>query len=136
MVLKTVKNEAKHVVMSNMGVDLAVSKTGNHLDMIKQPIYVATMLILHVSYILVFFGVHAINPIYINILNAFVQAFVGIFLVIRFFPFRKYVLRDFDGHIIFGAGTFLLTNLIFTEGKTYYEQYKSSILSLLNERDL
>ena len=131
MVLKTAKNDVKHVVMSKAGVDAVVSITGNNLDAIKKPFYIITMLILHVLYILVFFGIYTVNPIYIDALNILIQTFIGVFLVVRFFPLRKYVLRDFDGHIIFGAGSFLLTNLTFTEGKKLYEQYKPKIPSLL-----
>jgi len=126
----TAKNDVKHV-MSKAGVDAVVSITGNNLDAIKKPFYTITMLILHIFYILVFFGIYTVNPIYIDVLNILIQTFIGVFLVVRFFPLRKYVLREFDGHIIFGAGSFLLTNLIFTEGKKLYEQYKPNIPSLL-----
>ena len=89
--------------------------------------YINTILILHVLYISVFFGILSINPIYINAFNTSVQLFIGVFLIWRFHPFRSHELKQYDSKIIFGSGIFLLTNLgffsIFTRGKPTVPQF-------------
>jgi hypothetical protein len=80
------------------------------LDKIKKPIYLTIIGFIYVSYFLIFFGVLYINKKYIEIFSNFLLTFVCLFLILRFHPFRKHELRDFDASIIFGSAVLLLTN--------------------------
>jgi hypothetical protein len=50
------------------------------------------------------------NKKYIDIFSNLLLTFVCLFLILRFHPFRKHELRDFDATIIFGSAVLLLTN--------------------------
>lgn len=73
--------------------------------------YIMAIILFHALYIMIFLGVLSINAQYINLLNTFIQLFIGTFLIWRFNPFRTHELRQYDAKIIFGSGIFLLTNL-------------------------
>jgi hypothetical protein len=90
------------------------------LEMIKKPVYMGSLFILHFVYILITIGVIQYTPQIISNLNIFIQIFISVFLMIKFFPFRKHELKEFDSTIIFGSAIFLLTNLGFTEYLTNY----------------
>lgn len=79
------------------------------------PYYVYLLTLIHILYVLVFIGIATINTAHLHELNIFMQLFVCLFLIIRFFPMRKYTLKEHDPIIIFGSATFLLLNLGFTE---------------------
>jgi hypothetical protein len=85
------------------------------LDGIKKPIYLISIGILYLMYFLVFFGLFNINPEYTRLFGNFIQLGICLFLIIRFHPFRKHELKEFDGEIIFGSAMFLLANLGITE---------------------
>jgi len=85
------------------------------LDGIKKPIYLISIGILYLMYFLVFFGLFNINKEYTRLFSNFIQLGICLFLIVRFHPFRKHELRDFDGDIIFGSAMFLLANLGITE---------------------
>jgi len=85
------------------------------LDGIKKPIYLISIGILYLMYFLVFFGLFNINKEYTRLFSNFIQLGICLFLIIRFNPFRKHELREFDGDIIFGSAMFLLANLGITE---------------------
>lgn len=87
----------------------------NILDKIKTPLYVISIGIIYLSYILVYIGVFYMNKEYIHYINIFIQLFIGIFLLFRFHPFREHILRKNDSMIIFGSAVFLLTNLGLTQ---------------------
>lgn len=74
------------------------------------PYFLGILLALHISLFLIFWGVLYIDPQLIESLSNMVRLFVCLFLIIRFNPFRKYVLHKYDGQVIFTAALFLLTN--------------------------
>lgn len=80
-------------------------------DKVKLPIFRASMFTIHISYIIVYFGIAAIDARYMNYLNIFIEVFVCLFLVARFHPFREHKLHKYDATIIFGSAVLLLANL-------------------------
>jgi hypothetical protein len=80
------------------------------LDNIKKPVYLTIIGFIYLSYFLIFFGLFYINKKYIDIFSNLLLTFVCLFLILRFHPFRKHELRDFDATIIFGSAVLLLTN--------------------------
>jgi hypothetical protein len=74
------------------------------------PYFLRLLLALHASLFFIFIGVLYINPNLVETLSNSVRLFVCLFLIIRFHPFRKYVLHKYDGQVIFTAALFLLTN--------------------------
>jgi hypothetical protein len=80
------------------------------LDKIKKPVYLTIIGFIYLSYFLIFFGLFYINKKYIDIFSNLLLTFVCLFLILRFHPFRKHELRDFDATIIFGSAVLLLTN--------------------------
>lgn len=97
-----------------------IEKTEHYLEIIKKPLYMGSLFILHLAYILVFLGVIQYTPMFVNNLNILIQVFVCIFLMVKFHPFRKHELKEFDSTIIFGSAMFLLTNIGFTQLLTNY----------------
>ena len=87
------------------------NKIDDILDKIKLPVFTTTMVIIHLCYIIVFFGIIAIDTNYMNYLNVFIEVFVCLFLIARFHPFRHHKLHKYDSTIIFGSAILLLTNL-------------------------
>ena len=88
--------------------------------------YLATVFIIHFLYVLVFFGVLYINPIYITDLSSFVQIIISVFLIVRFNPYREWMnlkepqLTKFDQLIIYSSATFLFMNVVLTATFTQY----------------
>lgn len=80
------------------------------LDKIKKPVYFYSIIFIYLSYFLIFFGIFYINKKYIELFSNLLLTFVCFFLIIRFHPFRKHELREFDATIIFGSAILLLTN--------------------------
>jgi hypothetical protein len=74
------------------------------------PYFLGILIALHASLFFIFIGVLYINPNLVETLSNSVRLFVCLFLIIRFHPFRKYVLHKYDGQVIFTAALFLLTN--------------------------
>lgn len=87
-----------------------------HIDHAKY-IYISTMMIIHIIYFATFVGVFAINQLYVNYLNVFIQTFVVLFLVARFHPFqnRQNNITSADTTIVFGSAILLGTNLLTVE---------------------
>ena len=90
-------------------------KFDNVLDKIKKPFYIIFISFIYLSYFLIFAGIFYINEKYIQLFSTLLQLFVCLFLIIRFNPFRKHELRDFDANIIFGSAILLLTNAGLTQ---------------------
>jgi len=80
------------------------------LDKIKKPVYLTIIGFIYLSYFLIFFGIFYINKKYIDLFSNLLLTFVCLFLILRFHPFRKHELREFDATIIFGSAVLLLTN--------------------------
>jgi hypothetical protein len=102
---------------------MVVKLIDNILEMVKRPIYLGTILILQLVYLLIFLKVIDYTPKLILYLDYFIQAFVSIFLIIKFHPFRKHEIKEFDSTIIFGSAFFLLANIGLSEFiKNYFEK--------------
>jgi hypothetical protein len=100
-------------------------KVENLLDKIKEPLYRGSLYLIFILYFVAFFGLYSYNQKYLYYLQLFIQAFVCIFLIVRFHPFREHTLKPFDANIIFGSATVLLTNLGVI---TYMENYINNII--------
>ena len=89
--------------------------TDDSIDVFKKPVYIGSLLLMHLLYFLLFFGIVIVNSEYLNYLNIFIQTSIALFLMYRFFPFRTYYLREFDPQIIFACGFFLFLNTFVVE---------------------
>jgi hypothetical protein len=90
-------------------------KFDNTLEKVKKPLYFSLIFLIYFSYFLIFAGLYYVNTNYIHIFSILLQIFVCAFLIIRFHPFRKHELREFDASIIFASAILLLTNAGLTE---------------------
>ena len=93
--------------------------------------YIYTIVTLYVIYIFVLLGVLTLESTYLRIFNAFIQAFICLFLILRFHPFRKHELHASDARIIFSSATFLLFNLGIIE---YFTTYGTNLLNSLEKK--
>jgi hypothetical protein len=79
-------------------------------------IYLASIFIINMFYIALFFGVIISIPYYVQTLQLIVQLFLCIILLIRFHPFQdSFKMTRFDAQLIFGAVIIIFTNVIFQE---------------------
>lgn len=86
------------------------------VDHVAIPIYIVSLVLIHIGYLAVFFGVFATIPTFIKYLNFGIQFLLCFFLMIRFHPFReKYKLKEVDIMFIFGSAFLLFTNLVLVE---------------------
>lgn len=97
-----------------------IEKIEHSLEVVKKPVYVSSLFILHLVYLLLLLGVIQYTPAIVNSLNIFIQVFICVFLIVKFHPFRKHELKEFDSTIILGSAIFLLTNLGFAQFFTNY----------------
>ena len=98
----------------------------NAMDHIKKPVYITGLVIIYIIYILAYLGLVNYNTSIVDYLNIGIQLFVSLFLMIKFHPYRKHELREFDAQIIFGCAMFLLVNLGLTE---YFERFTKNIVN-------
>jgi hypothetical protein len=84
-------------------------------ELIK-PIYIMCVSLLYLGYFLIIFGIYKVNAIYILYLSTLIHVFVCGFLLIRFNPFYKNELVQFDRDIVFGSSLLLLFNIFVTFG--------------------
>lgn len=85
-------------------------------DVTKVNAFIFLLLSIHVLYFIVFFGLANINETYIRGLSTTVQVIVALILLIKFNPFREYlVLTAFDKRLIFSCASFLFINTVTTE---------------------
>jgi hypothetical protein len=80
-------------------------------DGIKKPFYFAMIFIIYGSYLLIFLGIYYVNPAYIMDAFKYLEIFICLFLIVRFNPFIKAELHDFDQYLIFVSGFIILTNI-------------------------
>jgi len=93
------------------------------------PYFIYGIVLFHIGYVLLFIGLFQFNREYLSILDISIQTFICIFLIIRFNPFRKHILRPSDAQIIFGSATFLLLNLGFV--KLFNKQLLNNVESII-----
>jgi hypothetical protein len=77
--------------------------------------YFISIVFIHIIYVAVFLGIFVNVPFYIRYLNFIIQVLLCAVLMIRFHPFREHNLTPIDGMFIFGAATFLFTNVVLVE---------------------
>ena len=98
-----------------MAIGSKIEKINHKIDEVKRPLFIGVFFIWHLLYFLVFFGVVYVDSTYIRYLSILIQGFIGVFLIIRFHPYRTYEINRFDAMVIFSSATFLMTNLLTTE---------------------
>jgi len=82
----------------------------------KLYVFTTLVILIHIAYLAVFFGIIALDEKYIRNFSTLIQLGVCMFLIYRFFPYRSvYVLTQLDISIIFYCATFLLLNVVATE---------------------
>ena len=91
-------------------------------------VFNAAVILIHVAYLAVFYGIIALDQAYIRNFSTLIQLGVCLFLTYRFFPYRKteITLTAFDVSIIFYCATFLLLNVVATE--VYVAFFQGSFL--------
>jgi hypothetical protein len=83
--------------------------------------FVNIILVFHIAYFAVIFGIVSLNISYLNAFNVFIHTIVCLFLIIRFNPLRNKVrLREYDSPIIFSSSLFLLLNMTIIEALKKY----------------
>lgn len=81
------------------------------IEHVKRPIYITSAFMLQLIYVLIFFNIIDYTPTMVHYLNEFIQVFVAVFLIIKFNPFKKHELKEFDSTIILGSAFMLLSNV-------------------------
>ena len=57
----------------------------------------------------IFFGIWSTIPSYVELFSNFIHIIIGLYLIIRFFPYRnKYQFNAYDNIFIFTGGVFML----------------------------
>jgi len=97
------------------------------LDNVKKPVYLITVGSLYLLYIVAFVGIFYVKPEFIQMMSNIAHTFICLFLIIRFHPFRKHVLHEFDDKIIFGSALILLLNLSITQYLLQYVEKKTPL---------
>ncbi len=88
-----------------------VHKIDNALDKTYFPFF-GLIIITNALYLVTYLGLMNIDKKYTEILNIVIQAFICIFLLLRFNPLREHELRQYDAKIIFASAVLLGTNLV------------------------
>jgi hypothetical protein len=74
------------------------------------------IILIHLAYLGIFFGIVFIDETYLQKLSIFVQFGVCLFLIYRFSPFTEhFVITRLDRSIIFYCANFLLLNVVIIE---------------------
>ena len=83
----------------------------NFLETIKKGFYLVLIFTIYFFYFLVLVGIIPRNYALIDVSIKVLHTFICLFLMIRFNPFRKHELREFDANLIFAAGAILFINM-------------------------
>jgi hypothetical protein len=83
-----------------------------------------------VLYIIVLLGIGGFAPQYLHYLKTFLQIYIGILLVITYNPFtyKNYEFGEFDRHLVFSSGIFLLLSTTIIGSFEQYFQTKAKAL--------
>jgi protein-S-isoprenylcysteine O-methyltransferase Ste14 len=102
--------------------------------------YMGCVSVLHIGYVGLYLGMGYVDKKWIQQLNSFIQIVVGLFLFVKFFPFRVHKLEPGDSAIIFGCSVFLLTNVGITNGLMVYVEkglgLKPNFLTKMSKDDV
>ena len=80
-----------------------------------QRFYLTIFYLSWILYFIALFGITTFNPKYLDTLNLIIKVYVSLFLIVRFNPFTKLKINNFDRNIIFSSGIFLLSTTAITE---------------------
>jgi len=117
----------------SMGMKI-IESIENMVENVKRPVYLTVISLLYFIYVLIFFKFINYTPTIVRLLNLFIQGFIACFLIIKFHPFRKHELKEFDSSIIFGSAFLLLANIGITEFITkYFEDTTNSIETVVKK---
>ena len=86
--------------------------------------------VIYILYFSTFLGITYINKSKIHLMSVIIESIICIILILRFNPFRKHQMTDFDRAIIFSAASFLLINLFTNE---IYSQYTKNIIEIKDD---
>jgi len=85
-------------------------------DHYAEPVYIVSILLIHIMYAAVFFGFIVSIPEQIVLLNFAIETFLCVILMIRFNPFYPIkVVSDFDRMLIFGSAAIIFTNIVLVQ---------------------
>ena len=88
----------------------------NATETVKKPLYLVTMGLVYVGYIVVFLGISYISPTYIRFASNIAYIIVGLLLAYKFNPFRDVSsITEADTRLIFISAIFIIFNLGITE---------------------
>lgn len=105
----------------------------NTIHTITKPVYYFLFFLLYLLYFALFFGIFYVNPSYIRILTGIIHVIVCLFLLIRFHPFRKHELKEFDSKVIFASAIILFTNgTLFDALLHYLKNIVGSSVAIIN----
>ena len=100
----------------------------------KLYLFSGTIILIHLAYIAIFFGVLYINERYIKNLSTLVQLGVCLFIIYRFSPLRQLdKFTKLDQSVIFYCATFLLMNVVAIE---VYQSFITPIIGNLQHLSL
>jgi hypothetical protein len=91
---------------------------GNMMDDITVPVYFVSVATLYFCYFVIFFKIVDVNHKYVAFLQMIIHVFVCLFLLIRFNPLIRPVLRKYDSNIIFTSAILLLSNVVLIHPET------------------
>jgi len=80
--------------------------------------YFTSAIALYACYFAIFFKIVNVPHKYVYFLQTFVHVFVCLFLLLRFNPLIKSVLRKYDANIIFTSAILLLSNVVLIHPET------------------
>ena len=77
---------------------------------ISELVFLYSINISYVLYIIVLFGIGGFAPQYLEVLKTFLQIYIGVLLVINFnsLTYKKREFGEFDRQLVFSSGIFLL----------------------------
>jgi hypothetical protein len=94
-------------------------KIDKSMDTYAKSIFFAAIGLMYFLYTVLILGISVISPNLLHSLRSFTHILVCVFLMIRFNPFRRAILREHDQEIIFAAALFLLTTTGITDVVIY-----------------
>lgn len=101
----------------------------NATETVKRPLYLVTMGLVYLGYIVVFLGISYISPSYIRYTSNITYILVGLLLAYKFNPLRDITtITEADSQLIFICAMFIIFNLGITEyALAFFESVKKTI---------
>jgi len=103
------------------------------LDNYATPIFIFLIVLMHGLYALTFFNIIENKKAFIDKVNITIQLFICAVLIIRFNPFRREEVKEYDRKIIFASALFLLANLGISQNiQTNFEYVAMNVAKKMN----